>query len=203
MLTEADKEARRWVLKDLPTLHVAASLCGQLRTAVQAGGLHGVFAGALAKRFETVHVFEPDPRLFGIMAYNIGGTPNVRMYGAALGAHHTPVSTKAGRRDGNEARSQHAGTTHVVSGGTIATLKIDDLNLIHCDLIQLDVEGYELEALQGATHTIEVSRPVIMVEVNSNLTAMGYRESDIDYWIRSRGYRQHSAIRSDRIYVHG
>jgi hypothetical protein len=43
-------------------------------------------------------------------------------------------------------------------------MRIDDMHLPSCDLIQLDIEGYELFALQGAQRTIEQYRPVIMIE---------------------------------------
>ena len=41
---------------------------------------------------------------------------------------------------------------------------IDNLNLPGCDLIQLDVEGYELNALLGAEKTIKKYYPVLCVE---------------------------------------
>ena len=41
---------------------------------------------------------------------------------------------------------------------------IDDLNLTECDLIMLDVEGYELHALNGAIETIKKYGPVICIE---------------------------------------
>jgi hypothetical protein len=46
----------------------------------------------------------------------------------------------------------------------IPMLAIDSLNLDACDLIQLDVEGYEQFAIQGARRTIEAHRPVIIAE---------------------------------------
>jgi len=51
-------------------------------------------------------------------------------------------------------------------GKTVAIQKIaiDALALPRVDLIKLDVEGMELEALEGARQTIERCRPVILVE---------------------------------------
>jgi len=46
----------------------------------------------------------------------------------------------------------------------IRTLTIDSLGLARLDLIKVDVEGMEREVLDGARHTIERCRPIIVVE---------------------------------------
>ena len=61
-------------------------------------------------------------------------------------------------------RKSDAGAIHVDGLGNVPTVRIDDMDLPGCDLIQLDIEGYEYFALQGAVHTIEQYHPVIMVE---------------------------------------
>lgn len=57
---------------------------------------------------------------------------------------------------------------------------IDDLDLESCDLIQLDVEGYEHEVLTGAIKTIEKFKPTISVERGGGLIDFlkpyGYQE---------------------------
>jgi FkbM family methyltransferase len=52
------------------------------------------------------------------------------------------------------------------AGKTVAIQKmsIDALSLPRVDFIKLDVEGMELEALEGARQTIERSRPIFLVE---------------------------------------
>ncbi|HZP69612.1 MAG TPA: FkbM family methyltransferase [Pseudolabrys sp.] len=51
-------------------------------------------------------------------------------------------------------------------GNTVAIqkLSIDALNLPRVDFIKLDIEGMELEALEGARQTIERSHPIFLVE---------------------------------------
>jgi FkbM family methyltransferase len=46
----------------------------------------------------------------------------------------------------------------------IPTITIDSLALETCDLIQLDVEGYESNAIEGAMHTIMRFKPIIIAE---------------------------------------
>ena len=67
--------------------------------------------------------------------------------------------------------------------GNIPQFMIDDLDLSDCDLIWLDLEGYELQALAGALNTIEKFNPVIMAEranqdVVKYLSRWGYKQID-------------------------
>ena len=52
------------------------------------------------------------------------------------------------------------------AGTTVAIQKmsIDALNLPRVDFIKLDIEGMELEALEGARQTIERSHPIFLIE---------------------------------------
>jgi hypothetical protein len=48
--------------------------------------------------------------------------------------------------------------------GAIPVLSIDQLGLDNCDLIHLDIEGGEYDALMGAEQTIKQFRPLICLE---------------------------------------
>ena len=50
------------------------------------------------------------------------------------------------------------------AGETVQLVTIDAMNLPHCNFIKLDVEGMELEALQGALQTIRKHKPILYVE---------------------------------------
>lgn len=64
----------------------------------------------------------------------------------------------------------------------IRQLALDEYNLPRADFIKLDVEGMELDALQGANKTIERSRPILLVEkIKSN-------PEQISRWFSDRGY---------------
>jgi FkbM family methyltransferase len=121
---------------------------------VQAGGNCGQYVRQFGQRFDTVYTFEPDPINFLCLTLNCGN--HVIKTQACLGNKHTLVAMN---------RDQDAGAIHVgTQTGNVPTVRIDDLSLQSCGLIQLDIEGYELFALQGALDTIERCHPVIMVE---------------------------------------
>ena len=70
----------------------------------------------------------------------------------------------------------------------IRQLAIDEYNLPRVDFIKLDVEGMELEALQGADQTITRSRPILLVEkIKSNPEQIGQWFADRGYLLREAG----------------
>ena len=87
------------------------------------------------------------------------------------------------------------------NSGFTPTLKIDDLNLKHCDFIQLDVEGYQLFALMGAENTIKKFKPVISIEFD---WAFRYNTNanDIKHYLINLGYSKVDSYTTDHIYVY-
>lgn len=64
-------------------------------------------------------------------------------------------------------RTEHIGQSVSYSDHAmteISTLSIDSMRLPRVDFIKLDVEGMELEVLEGARETIDRCRPTILVE---------------------------------------
>lgn len=191
-------EQLRLCKRDLPTLQAAEKLTLQRRVAVQAGGNLGVFPKHLARSFGAVYTFEPSQELFPILVAN-ATEPNILRYQAALGFHREMVGTSRVRRDGKP--NNHEGITHISGPGPIPTLRLDDFKFPVCDLLQLDLEGWDLYALQGAVETIARCRPVLMVEINKNAAFVGLNEDEIRAYVRSLGYRFVSRLHSDEIYV--
>ena len=65
--------------------------------------------------------------------------------------------------EGNE------GSTKLGQDGDKAELRaIDDLAFPQVDLIKIDVEGFELEVLAGATQTLRRDQPLIVMEVHGD-----------------------------------
>ncbi len=124
--------------------------------AVQAGGNCGFILSQFVEHFDHIYTFEPDPVNFMCLAMNIT-SPKVIKLQACIGDANGLVGISNELND--------IGAVHVSSqGGHIPMLKIDDLKLERCDLIQLDVEGYEYNALVGAKETIRKFGPVICAE---------------------------------------
>jgi FkbM family methyltransferase len=64
----------------------------------------------------------------------------------------------------------------------VPTISIDSLNLTRADLIKIDVEGMEMEALAGGAKCMETLRPMLLIEmIKSDKDAMRV-------WLEQRGY---------------
>jgi FkbM family methyltransferase len=64
----------------------------------------------------------------------------------------------------------------------IRKLALDEFNLPRVDLIKIDVEGMELEALEGARRTVERSHPIMLIEKIKTDAAQ------LLQWLRAHGY---------------
>ncbi|MGJ4926049.1 FkbM family methyltransferase [Bradyrhizobium sp. HKCCYLS2038] len=65
----------------------------------------------------------------------------------------------------------------------VRKLPLDDFNLPRCDLIKLDVEGMEIEALEGAASTIERCTPIMLIE------KIKTDADQLRQWLERRGYK--------------
>lgn len=192
-------EELKWNRLALPTLQHVLKSVPQRRVVVQAGGNLGIFPKYLAKKFETVYTFEPAMELFPMMTVN-AQEQNIIRFQAALGETHELIQTVCARRHGTSTKI-HEGLTHVAGPGVIPTLRLDDLNLSVCDLLYLDLEGYEGFALRGARETLARCRPVVAVEINQNTEFYGVPRDDVRAYILAAGYRALYRMQSDEVFV--
>ena len=127
--------------------------------AVDGGAYIGTWSVELAKHFKQVIAFEPVAESFGCLVANTEGLP-VLNYMCALHRDSTPLRMSKG--------DKFAFSAHVSAERdktfNVTCVAIDQLYLQSLDLLKLDVEGNELNALHGAVDTIKRHRPVIMIE---------------------------------------
>ena len=187
-----------YATRDLKVLEAVVGLTPGREVVIQAGGSLGVWPKYLAHAFARVYTFEPDPELFRCLVHN-APEPNIYRYQAALGEAPAFVGLSRARRDAS-GRASHAGLTHTVGAGAVPTLRLDDFGFPACDLLYLDTEGSELAILKGATATIARCRPVIAVEINKNLTAVGLTPADVIDFLNRLGYVSLADYGSDRVF---
>src|SRR5262249_52767986 len=65
----------------------------------------------------------------------------------------------------------------------IRTITLDSLELARVDLIKIDVEGMELEAIEGAETSLTRSRPILIVE------SIKTDKAELRAALERRGYR--------------
>lgn len=178
-------------MKTIDDLDRVISMVPKKGTAVQAGGNVGVWPKRLAESFEKVYTFEPDDLNFRCMELNCT-EENIIKHKSALGYSSGYI--------GLERNDSNTGAHRVNGEGNIPITAIDSLGLDACDLIYLDVEGYELFALQGAKNTIEKFSPLIVAEYNSQAEKYGVKQGDIEGFLSTLGYELDGNLNRDLVF---
>ena len=133
----------------------------------------GVYSIMLADNFKEVHSFEAQRRTYNQLCGNIflNEKKNVCAYNVALTSppkanELTTLSIVSEDGGGSTVCKPHA---PVLATERVGTKTIDSYHLDNVGLIKLDIEGNELNALQGAKSTIERSgHPPIIFEANED-----------------------------------
>jgi FkbM family methyltransferase len=153
------------------------ALCGYMQVkgrqamAIDCGANMGTHTLALAQYCAQVHSFEPQPIVYHVLEHNVRWNElrNVTLYNAAVGRPHYPaVSVSVPIVDYHE--RQDIGMVQMQPrtdlGQHVALVALDDVfaDTSRVDLIKIDVEGMECEALSGASDLIRRTRPLLFVE---------------------------------------
>ena len=166
-----------------------------VRNVIHAGGNMGIYTLEFAKECENVYVFEPADENFAALALNCANVDNVFLYKAALGNEHKLINVV------NETADKQCGAWKVKGSGKIPTLKIDDLNLDDVSIIHLDIEGYELYAIQGAENTIKRCKPLLSFEVLDHNNQYGYSIEELFNYVVSLGYQSSKRVGNEIIFI--
>jgi len=179
---------------DIPTLAQLDTdvfpLIKRKGVAVQAGGAMGMWAKRMAQVFDVVYTFEPTPQSFYCLNFNCP-EENIVAFNAALGMDTGMVNMQfPEHKKRSKTGKDNYGGFRCFKGGHIPTMLLDDLELPGCDLLMLDLEGYELFALKGAIKTINDHHPVIVMEDKGCSNVFGYAKGDVEkYLSEEAGYR--------------
>lgn len=181
----SDQECHPVVPNQLKDVDEALKYVKDFRRCIQAGGNVGVWPKYLAKHFGEVVTFEPDKENFECLVQNVTES-NVFKYYGALGNEN---GTTGLRRE-----PRNVGAHQTEGQGKIPVVKIDSLQG-PVGFIQLDIEGDELAALEGAKETLLRDHPVLMLEDKELKNPKGMLEAFlVDY-----GYRVVKQVHRDII----
>lgn len=127
---------------------------------VDVGANIGTIAIPIAKLVKRVDAFEPVKENRDLLEENIKANDvgNITIHPVALGRERGRVSLAPHSDD-------DAWTYTVKEGDDVELVPLDTV-LTSADFIKVDVEGYELEVLQGARELIRTSKPLILFEVS-------------------------------------
>jgi len=151
---------------------------------VHAGAGFGDFLPAL-KDCNRVFVFEPNPLMYKctLQTIMLNNLTNVSLYKQALGESNCKSSLKNIDESGLEMGPR----SEIGEGITIDMIKLDDFIVEKIDLIHLDLEGYEFEALKGAKELIKRDKPLIVLEIDTKAV-------DYNNFMRSINYEPYKQL---------
>lgn len=128
----------------------------------------------------TVVAIEPNPLAFACLTHNVPEA--LAINAAASDTVGEPLRFL---------RLENVGASRIHPDGDILvnTVVLDDENLPSPDLVKIDVEGYELNALRGMARTIAAHKPLIYCEINRGaLEAQNTSPEELIAYITSFGY---------------
>lgn len=143
--------------------------------------------------------FEPVPETFDLLAHNVKalGLSNVRLYPFALAAADGHVEMEIpDYADGGENRYE-ARVIPAGQGGrgrcvTVETRRLDSVlagEAQRVRLVKVDVEGFELEVVLGASALIAASHPALIVEVSGDPAETGTKPARLFGVLKDHGYK--------------
>lgn len=171
--------ARRILLNDVyepNTIKFIISNCGD-GDIIHAGTYFGDFLPALANGAgpdAKVWAFEPNLENYRCarITIEINGIENVTLAHAGLGSKQENLLIKTTDKNGRSL----GGASRIIDIGSNEETRAEIVQIVTIDgavpsnrkvsIIQLDVEGYEKEALSGALYTIQRCLPIIILEVS-------------------------------------
>lgn len=180
-------------IKHVQSINFALTLCTRKRTVIQAGGNIGLWPIRMAECFDRVITFEPEPISHSCLVQNTLYISNIEVRNEALGI----VLGKGG------ISRKSLGSHKMIDGDYVNIIPIDHLDLSDVDLIQLDVEGYELLILKGALETIRRSHPIIQVELRDFTEQYAGSNEELIGLLKSEGYVEAGKVPgSDVVFKH-
>lgn len=194
MIPIRDTVAQQIILREVNDIPTICSWCKDFRTVIQAGGNIGIWPVALSKKFKMVYTVEPDEANYAALEANTRNYSNIFHKRAGFGE-----SFSRGAMDHID--PDNIGAHQIKDGNDFDIITIDSLGITSCDLLQLDIEGYEHFAILGAVETIKASWPVICLELKSLGIRYGVEDQQTVDFLQSLGYKVIHRIHRDVIFI--
>ncbi|MGI9254419.1 MAG: FkbM family methyltransferase, partial [Thermomicrobiales bacterium] len=146
-------------------------------------GIYTLLASRLAPEGH-VHAFEPTSTA-AMLASNLAaaGAENVTI-------HQIAVGSRSGEAEEPIYRIWGQDPERMVYPFTTIDDFVREQGLTRLDLIKIDVDGFDFEALQGARETLERFDPWVIVELNETLATRGVAAADALAWLAALGYAE-------------
>ena len=158
-------------VRELDAIEFVASIVKKSKsqgTFLDVGSHIGFYAIPLSGLFKNVIAFEPSRMQRGLLQKNILNNKicNIEVQSCALGESRDRLDLKVmGNSGGSNTLGSHSAEFPPLEVYEVEVLALDSFNLTNVDFIKIDVEGWELQVLNGATKSLLTSKPQVLIEV--------------------------------------
>jgi FkbM family methyltransferase len=166
--------------------NAALAYVKQWRVCLDIGSNVGQWTRPLAKKFDSVICFEPNPNFRECFVRNIT-EKNVILWPYGLSDRE------------HQARQDFNSTVLRQKDGDIECRTLDSFGLTNVDFIKIDVDGFEVPLLEGARDTLTRNSAVINIEMKRDKRIDTVkRAEDI---LRDLGYQFKKRTKSDEVWL--
>lgn len=158
----------------------------QWRVCLDIGSNIGQWTRPLAKRFERVVCFEPNPNFRECFKKNIT-EDNVLSYPYGLSDME------------HKAKQGFNSTVLQEEDGDIDCRTLDSFALSNVDFVKIDVDGFEVPLLNGAKETLTKNNPVINIEMKRRKRPLIVQKAG--EILTDLGYTYKSRVKSDEVWT--
>lgn len=153
-------------------------------TVVDAGACFGAFTVLAAQVAAKVYSFEPHPENFTLLRENTKDLKNVELYNVALGNHSGEAHMDSIFPLGNTG----GGQINLHGDIQVAVKRLDEM-VSRADFLKIDVEGLEMDVLEGAERLLrQEKKPRLAIEVHYS----DWNLARIENYVKSFGYETFS-----------
>lgn len=161
------------------------------RRAIDIGANMGLYSFTFSKFCKQVEAFEPNFNCTKMLHAYADRKKNVKVYNVGLSNKNGNSVLYIPKIENRNTLNAGLGSVND-PGGERAKMQIelrclDDYNFNNVGFIKIDVEGHELEVLNGATKTIQKNKPIIFIEIEQR-HLKGKKIDQVINFILSFGY---------------
>lgn len=184
---------------DLSHLRRALQFVNNTRVAIDGGAHQGIWSREMAKHFDEVYAFEPVDANFEVLKDVGVNAIQMGLCGETVQHHFAPGKDNTGQWHVECDQDLENDYPDVAA----QCRPLDYFNIKDVDFLKLDVEGYELFALEGARETIINSKPVVLIEDNGLCERYGVKFGAAGKYLESLGYSMVKKMNKDYLYEWG
>lgn len=180
---------------------IKAKLTTESPTIIDGGANNGSMTDLFLQQYRSpvIHAFEPIPELVDLLNQKFAHRSNVTVHGTAIGAEAKTVSFNVVNNLVSSSmlnpsainKGYHGEKMDICRIVEVPQVRLENVmqDIREIDLLKLDLQGYELEALKGCGRLLErikiITTEIEFVALYDGQPLFG----DIDIFLRSHGFR--------------